>query len=129
MMNISHLNNGRVLRDSCFFSLSVLLLACVLLTPGVVAAAGMSGMDMSAQPATPQAKGYAVAAQVVALEGNKVVLSHQAIPALGWPAMTMPFVLATPGLAKGLTPGLKIEATVAPVANDSPQLLRWTARQ
>lgn len=128
MMNISHLNNGRVLRAFCFSSLPALLLACLLLTPSVAAAAGMSGMDMSAQSATPQAKGYAVTAQVVALDGNKVVLSHQAIPALGWPAMTMPFVLATPALAKGLTPGLKIEATVAPVANDSPQLLRWTAQ-
>lgn len=128
MMNISHLMNGRVLRALRFPALPALLLASLVLTSPLVTATGMSGMTMPAQPSTAGEKGYAVAAEVVALEGNKVVLSHQAISALGWPAMTMPFVLATPELAKGLTPGLHIEATVAPVNNDSPRLLRWSVR-
>ncbi|GAA4497957.1 copper-binding protein [Pseudaeromonas paramecii] len=71
---------------------------------------------------------YAVTAKVIALDGDKVMLQHEAIPALGWPAMTMPFVLADTGLAKGLTPGLQIQGHFSPVKGDSPRLLDWQAK-
>ena len=71
---------------------------------------------------------YAIAAKVIALDGDKVMLQHEAVPALGWPAMTMPFVLADTGLAKGLTPGLQIQGHFSPVKGDSPRLLDWQAK-
>lgn len=66
-----------------------------------------------------------VKAKVVSVQAQQVTLSHQAIPALGWPAMTMPFTLATPQLAEGLKPGLAILATIRPVDGDSPVVTGW----
>ncbi|TAH44714.1 MAG: efflux RND transporter periplasmic adaptor subunit [Betaproteobacteria bacterium] len=40
------------------------------------------------------------------LAANSVTISHGEIPALNWPAMTMDFTLAAPGLAKGIVAGL-----------------------
>ncbi|WP_409422521.1 copper-binding protein [Pseudaeromonas sp. ZJS20] len=71
---------------------------------------------------------YAIAAKVIGLDGDKVMLQHEAVPALGWPAMTMPFALADAGLAKGLTPGLQIQGHFSPVKGDSPRLLDWQAK-
>lgn len=70
---------------------------------------------------------YTLQGVVVQLQGEQVVLSHQAVAALNWPAMTMPFQLANAELAQGLTPGLHIEAQFVPVANDSPRILHWQA--
>ncbi len=43
-----------------------------------------------------------------AAEGGMITLEHEAVPALKWPAMTMPFKLAEPALAKGLKAGDKV---------------------
>jgi Cu(I)/Ag(I) efflux system membrane fusion protein len=45
---------------------------------------------------------------VVSVAESELVLTHEAIPELRWPAMTMPFALAAPELAKALTPGQKV---------------------
>lgn len=42
-------------------------------------------------------------------DSSTVMLSHEAIPALTWPAMSMEFELASPRLVKGLAPGTPIE--------------------
>ena len=68
---------------------------------------------------------YSLKGEVVQLLDGRVVLNHQAVAALNWPAMTMPFQLATPELVQGLTPGLQIEAQFALVENDSPRILQW----
>ena len=65
--------------------------------------------------------------EVVKLEAGRVVLTHQAIAALNWPTMTMPFQLATPDLAEGLKPGLKLEAQFEPVNGDAPRIVSWKA--
>jgi Cu(I)/Ag(I) efflux system membrane fusion protein len=39
------------------------------------------------------------------LTGNSITLSHEPVPAIGWPAMTMTFKLDPPTLAKGLKVG------------------------
>ncbi|MDR3213656.1 MAG: efflux RND transporter periplasmic adaptor subunit [Azoarcus sp.] len=39
---------------------------------------------------------------------DEIVLAHDPIPELSWPAMTMPFALSKPGLAKGFAPGQKV---------------------
>jgi Cu(I)/Ag(I) efflux system membrane fusion protein len=41
-------------------------------------------------------------------KSNSVTITHQPIPALKWPSMTMDFNLATHGLAKGMAPGTPI---------------------
>jgi len=46
-----------------------------------------------------------------AAEGGVITLDHEPLPALKWPAMTMPFPLARPDLAKGLKPGDKVRFT------------------
>ena len=79
----------------------------------------------AAEPSHPSA--YTLRGEVVELQGDRVLLNHQAVAALNWPAMTMPFQLASAELAQGLTPGLQVEVQFAPVANDSPRILHWQA--
>jgi len=50
---------------------------------------------------------------VVAIEGDMLTLTHEAIPSLQWPAMTMPFKLADRQLAQGLAKGQTIEFGLA----------------
>ena len=49
---------------------------------------------------------------VAKLAPGLVTLTHEAVPALQWPPMTMPFPLATPDLARGLKPGDKVRFTL-----------------
>ena len=46
-------------------------------------------------------------------QGGKVELEHEAMPSLGWPAMTMEFGVADKGLLRGLRPGDRVEFEVA----------------
>jgi membrane fusion protein, copper/silver efflux system len=39
---------------------------------------------------------------------GSITITHQAVPAVGWPAMTMTFHLAPQGLAQGLKPGDRV---------------------
>jgi Cu(I)/Ag(I) efflux system membrane fusion protein len=48
---------------------------------------------------------YETRGRVEALTGDQITFSHEAVPAIGWPAMTMTFRLDPPGLAKGLKVG------------------------
>lgn len=84
----------------------------------------MAEMSMDAMAPAPVST-YTLTGKVVELQNGRVVLNHQAVTALNWPAMTMPFQLATPELVQGLTPGLQIEAQFALVENDSPRILQW----
>ena len=43
--------------------------------------------------------------RVIELDAAAITLEHEAVPALKWPAMTMPFQLARPDLARGLKAG------------------------
>ena len=43
------------------------------------------------------------------IEGDVITLQHEPVPALKWPAMTMPFNLSDATLAKGLKPGQAVE--------------------
>lgn len=79
------------------------------------------------EPLSSSVTSHTLQGVVVQLQGELVVLSHQAVAALNWPAMTMPFQLANAEQAQGLTPGLHIEAQFVPVANDSPRILHWQA--
>ena len=48
---------------------------------------------------------FSTRGRVVELDAAAITLEHEAVPALKWPAMTMPFQLARPDLARGLKAG------------------------
>ena len=83
---------------------------------GVVPAAPMAN-TASATPAvmapvaakTEQSPSYDTTGTVVELSGDSVMLSHEAIPALKWPPMTMGFKLADPRLKDALRPKQSVE--------------------
>lgn len=51
------------------------------------------------------AAGFATRGRVVELDGATITVEHEPVPALKWPAMTMPFQLSRPDLARGLGAG------------------------
>ena len=55
---------------------------------------------VKAQPALYQTRG-----RVEAIKADQITFSHEPVPAIGWPAMTMTFKLEPPTLAKGLKVG------------------------
>lgn len=74
------------------------------------------------------ASAYVMAAPMQTAQGTGVVkaidakaasitLAHDPIPALKWSAMTMPFKLAKPELAKGLAVGQKVSFDVEMAAD------------
>ncbi len=56
-------------------------------------------------PASAPTAEYETTGTVSAIEAGQIILDHAPVPALKWPAMTMPFQLARPELAQGLKPG------------------------
>jgi len=62
-----------------------------------------------AAPAAPaQPGGYETVGRIDRIEGGSITLSHQPVPALQWPAMTMTFRLADPALARGFKAGDRV---------------------
>ncbi|MEO6092817.1 MAG: efflux RND transporter periplasmic adaptor subunit [Novosphingobium sp.] len=51
---------------------------------------------------------YETVGKIEQLTGTSVTLSHEPVPAIGWPAMTMIFQLPDPKIARGLTPGDRV---------------------
>ena len=65
--------------------------------------ANLRGVLAKMPPALTPATG-----RIEALQGAEITLSHEAIPQLDWPAMTMPFRLANPALAQGFKVGERV---------------------
>jgi Cu(I)/Ag(I) efflux system membrane fusion protein len=63
----------------------------------------------TATPATPAV--YRSTGRIEKLTANSITLSHQAVPALQWPAMTMTFRLPDPALAKAFKMGERVDFT------------------
>ena len=84
-------------------------------TTPLAASAPTAAVPAAAAPASaapaPAAE-HVVAGVVAKLAPGLVTLTHEAVPALQWPPMTMPFPLATPDLARGLKPGDKVRFTL-----------------
>jgi Cu(I)/Ag(I) efflux system membrane fusion protein len=59
----------------------------------------------SATPAAAQPALYETRGLIEALTGDTITFSHEPVPAIGWPAMTMTFKLDPPALAKGMKVG------------------------
>ena len=68
---------------------------------------GMAGMHEAA-PADVQGVGVVKAIDAVK---DTITLQHQAIAAIGWPAMTMPFKVASPELLAHVKVGDKMQFT------------------
>jgi membrane fusion protein, copper/silver efflux system len=66
---------------------------------------------------------YRTRGVVVAVDAGIVTLEHEAVPALKWPPMTMPFKLADRALAKSLKKGQTVEFSFAKEGDD------WVLRQ
>lgn len=71
---------------------------------------GMAGMH-DTQPA--DAQGLGVVKAIDTTKGT-ITLQHEAIAAIGWPAMTMPFKVASPELLKHVKVGDKVKFTLHP---------------
>ncbi|WP_425259789.1 efflux RND transporter periplasmic adaptor subunit [Rubrivivax sp. RP6-9] len=68
--------------------------------------ASLQGLAASAAPAAAaSAAEHATRGRVVELDDASITLEHAPVPALQWPAMTMPFQLAQPDLVRGLKAG------------------------
>jgi Cu(I)/Ag(I) efflux system membrane fusion protein len=64
-----------------------------------------SGGAVAAKPAPSL---YESRGRVEKVTPNSVTLSHEPVPAIGWPAMTMTFQLADPALARGVKVGDRV---------------------
>lgn len=84
-----------------------------------IAALGLAGLaqapalaqdhsDHRAGPAAPGVVSGTGVIKSVNAAGGTVVITHDPMPALKWPAMTMPFKVSDPALLKGLKPGMKV---------------------
>ena len=71
---------------------------------------GMAGMH-DTKPA--DAQGTGVVKAIDATKGT-LTLQHEAIASIGWPAMTMPFKVASPELLKHVKVGDKVQFTLHP---------------
>jgi Cu(I)/Ag(I) efflux system membrane fusion protein len=71
--------------------------------------ASLQGVLARAEPVAGAAMEYPATGVVVELDKDSITLDHAPVPALKWPAMTMPFQWARPELAQGLKPGDRVE--------------------
>jgi Cu(I)/Ag(I) efflux system membrane fusion protein len=74
--------------------------------------AGVQARPLTTAPAIakskPQAALYETRGRIEALSADSITLSHEPVPAIGWPAMTMTFALDPPALAKGMKVGDRV---------------------
>lgn len=61
-----------------------------------------------APTAKPVAAPYETTGKIEQITTNSVTLSHEPVPAIGWPAMTMTFQLPDPAIARGLKTGDRV---------------------
>ncbi len=66
------------------------------------------GSAPAGAPPRPQTSLYETRGHIEALTADSITLSHEAVPAIGWPAMTMTFKLGSPALAKGVKVGDRV---------------------
>ncbi|MEJ2795694.1 efflux RND transporter periplasmic adaptor subunit [Iodobacter sp. LRB] len=75
------------------------------MNPAASAAASTHALHSTLTPAQEMHQGQGI---VKAIDSKQVTLEHGAIASLNWPAMTMPFPLANPNLAKGIRVGQQV---------------------
>jgi len=85
---------------------------------GASAAAQGHGEHGASAPAAAAANAFTVRGVIEEVSSSELTLTHDAVPALKWPAMTMGFKLADPKLAAGLAPKQAVRFTFAKQAED-----------
>ncbi len=98
--------SGQFLLDSEASLQGVLARAAGPTAPATAAASAASAVALSASALAAEHRARGV---VVAIDGDMLTLTHEAIASLQWPAMTMPFKLADRKLAQGLAKGQTVE--------------------
>lgn len=88
----------------------------VSLAFGAPAVADMKGMNMNAASESQQPIEARGQVEKISPEKNKVVLSHEPIPALGWPAMKMGFTTAKGVNLENLQPGDSVRFVLESIA-------------
>lgn len=78
--------------------------------------------EPAAAAAAAPADTHRTEAQVEAVQGRMVTLSHPPIPSLKWPAMTMDFQLPPGAPATGLAPGARVEIEFRMPGEGAPQI-------
>jgi Cu(I)/Ag(I) efflux system membrane fusion protein len=73
-----------------------------------VAARPIGGAIPTAPTAKPAALLYETVGKIEQITANSITLSHEPVPAIGWPAMTMTFQLPNPKVAHGLKTGDRV---------------------
>ena len=63
--------------------------------------------------------GYQTSGRIEAIKSGAVTLSHEPVPALKWPAMTMDFKLSNPGLLRGFKKGDRVTFRFMQMKNGS----------
>jgi Cu(I)/Ag(I) efflux system protein CusF len=97
--------------------LTTLLLSTALPALAADAMAGMDMKGMSMAPATPHVAHAVGIITALDASSGKVKLNHQAITALGWPAMEMVFKVADAKQLAGLNVGQKVAFELTPQGN------------
>ena len=72
-----------------------------------VQARPIGGGTPTAKPAATSTL-YQTVGKIEQIAANSVTLSHEPVPAIGWPAMTMTFQLSDPKIARGLKTGDRV---------------------
>ncbi len=73
-----------------------------------IAARPIGGAASTTTPARPAASLYETVGKIEQITANSVTLSHEPVPAIGWPAMTMTFQLPDARVARGLKTGDRV---------------------
>ena len=96
------------------------LVAALTLAPAYTMAQAMDpnmpGMQHDAKPADAQGTGIVKA---IDIDHGTITLQHEAITSIGWPAMTMPFKVASPDLLKTVQVGDKVKFSLRPAGMNS----------
>lgn len=93
-------------------TLAIILGTTLIVAAGTAHAAETQEAPQAAKQASTQAKHEGVGIiKKIDPKAHKIKLSHEAIPSLNWPAMTMWFVLKTP-LPKNLKEGAEVRFEV-----------------
>ena len=103
--------------------LLTLALTGTLITASSVAAAqqmdpNMPGMAAMHETRPADAHGVGVVKAIDLAKGT-ITLQHEAITAIGWPAMTMPFKVTSPDLLKAAKVGDKVKFGLHPAGMES----------
>jgi Cu(I)/Ag(I) efflux system protein CusF len=92
-------------------TLALLALATSLAACGNDEPAGGPAAPASQSSAQAESTGVGVVESIDAANG-RITIAHEAIEALGWPAMTMGFKVARPELLEGIESGERIDFTL-----------------